>query len=164
MSVVLARVDHGVDDDGPMNKCFHYGQDFRDFKTTICGREGGAQTGRQSGKDASHALYSPLSVVGASCFVGCSPDSGQLKGGGGGGGGGGGCWWWWWGGGGGGGAGESAGAGFPRGAWRNVCPARARRATFVLSILSLAPGLSSPWEVPQVDCTRLQTFLARHLA
>ena len=39
-----------------------------------------------------------------------------------------------------------------------------RRATFVLSILSLAPGLSSPWEVPQVDHTRLQTFRARHLA
>ena len=36
--------------------------------------------------------------------------------------------------------------------------------TFVLSILSLAPSLSSPWEVPQVDRTRPQTFLARHLA
>ena len=45
----------------------------------------------------------------------------------------------------------------------NACPARARRATFVLSILSLAPSLSSPWEVPQVDRTRPQTFSARHL-
>ena len=36
----------------------------------------------------------------------------------------------------------------------NVCRARARRTTFVLSILSLAPSLSSPWEVPQVDRTR----------
>ena len=35
----------------------------------------------------------------------------------------------------------------------------ARRATFVLSILSLAPGLSSPWEVPQVDRTRPQGIL-----
>ena len=43
-------------------------------------------------------------------------------------------------------------------------PAHARRATFVLSILSLAPGLSSPWEFPQVDRTRPQTFPARHLA
>ena len=39
----------------------------------------------------------------------------------------------------------------------------ARCATFVLNILSLAPSLSSPWEVPQVDCTRPQTFFARHL-
>ena len=46
----------------------------------------------------------------------------------------------------------------------NVCPAHARRATFVLSILSLAPGLSSPQEVPQVDRTTPQTFRARHLA
>ena len=43
-------------------------------------------------------------------------------------------------------------------------PAHARRATFVLSILSLAPSLSSPREVPQVDRTRQQTFPARHLA
>ena len=40
----------------------------------------------------------------------------------------------------------------------------ARRATFVLSILSLAPDLSSPWEVPQVDRTRPQTFRAKHVA
>ena len=43
-------------------------------------------------------------------------------------------------------------------------PAHARRATFVWSILSLAPSLSPPSEVPQVDCTRPQTFPARHLA
>ena len=42
-------------------------------------------------------------------------------------------------------------------------PAHARRATFVLSILSVAPSLSSPWEVPQVERTRPQTFSARHL-
>ena len=40
----------------------------------------------------------------------------------------------------------------------------ARRATFVLSILSLAPGLSSPREIPQVDRTRPQTFRAKQLA
>ena len=37
-------------------------------------------------------------------------------------------------------------------------PAHARRATFVLSSLFL------PTEVPQVDCTRLQTFRAKHAA
>ena len=42
-------------------------------------------------------------------------------------------------------------------------PAHARHAPFVLSILSLAPSLSSPWEVPQVDHTRPQTFSARPL-
>ena len=34
-------------------------------------------------------------------------------------------------------------------AWGNVCLARTRRATFVISILSLAPSISSPREVPQ---------------
>ena len=43
-------------------------------------------------------------------------------------------------------------------------PAHARRATFVSSILSLAPNLSTPWEVPQVDSTRPQTSRAKHLA
>ena len=43
-------------------------------------------------------------------------------------------------------------------------PAHARRTTFVLSILSLAPGLSSPREVPHVDRTRPQTFRAKHVA
>ena len=37
--------------------------------------------------------------------------------------------------------------------WGNVCPACARRATFVFSILALAPSLSSPAEVPLVDRT-----------
>ena len=39
----------------------------------------------------------------------------------------------------------------------NVCPACALRmpgATFVSRIFSLAPILSSPWEVPQVDRSR----------
>ena len=45
----------------------------------------------------------------------------------------------------------------------NVCPARARCATFVISILALAPSLSSPWEVPQVDRTGPQTFPAKHV-
>ena len=39
---------------------------------------------------------------------------------------------------------------YPQGGW---LPARPTRATFVLSILALVPGLSSPREVPQVDCT-----------
>ena len=43
-------------------------------------------------------------------------------------------------------------------------PAHARRATFVVSILSLAPSLSPPREVPQVDCNRPQTFRAKHAA
>ena len=43
-------------------------------------------------------------------------------------------------------------------------PAHAWRATFVLRILSLAPSISSPREVPQVDRTGPQTFPARHLA
>ena len=43
-------------------------------------------------------------------------------------------------------------------------PAHARHATSVSSILSLAPRLSSPWEVPQVDHTRPQTFSAKHVA
>ena len=43
-------------------------------------------------------------------------------------------------------------------------PAHAQRATFVLSILSLAPSLFSPREVPQVDRTRPQTFRAKHVA
>ena len=41
--------------------------------------------------------------------------------------------------------------------------AHARHTTFLLSILSLAPSLSSPWEVPQVARTTPQTFPARHL-
>ena len=40
----------------------------------------------------------------------------------------------------------------------------ARRATIVVSILSLAPSLSSPREVPQVDRTGPQTFPAKQVA
>ena len=40
----------------------------------------------------------------------------------------------------------------------NVCPARTRCTTSVLSILALAPSLSSPREVPQVDRNGLPTF------
>ena len=51
--------------------------------------------------------------------------------------------------------------GEPRG---DVCPAHAQHTTFVLSILALAPILSSPGEVPQVDCTGPHTFPAKHVA
>ena len=44
-----------------------------------------------------------------------------------------------------------------------VCPAHAQRATFDFSILALAPNLSSPKEVPQVDRTGPQTFPAKHV-
>ena len=43
-------------------------------------------------------------------------------------------------------------------------PAHAWRTTFVQSILSLAPSLSPPREVPQVDHTRPQTFRSKHVA
>ena len=39
-------------------------------------------------------------------------------------------------------------------------PAHAQRATFVLSILSLAPSLSSPWEVPQGGILALRAHCA----
>ena len=45
----------------------------------------------------------------------------------------------------------------------NVCLVHARRATFVLSIPAVAPSLSSPREVPQVDRTGPQTFPAEHV-
>ena len=35
--------------------------------------------------------------------------------------------------------------------WRGVCPARAWRATFVLTIPALTPDLLSPRRAPQVD-------------
>ena len=44
-----------------------------------------------------------------------------------------------------------------------ACPAHARRTTFVLSILGLAPNISSPREVPQVDRTGPQTCPAKHV-
>ena len=40
-------------------------------------------------------------------------------------------------------------------------PFRAQHATFVLSILSLAPTLSSPREVPQIERTRPRAVLKR---
>ena len=40
----------------------------------------------------------------------------------------------------------------------------ARHTTFVLSIMALAPNLSSPREVPQVDRTAPQTFPAKNVA
>ena len=45
-----------------------------------------------------------------------------------------------------------------------ACLARARRATFVLSILALAPSISPPGELPQIDPTGLQTFPPKHIA
>ena len=42
-------------------------------------------------------------------------------------------------------------------------PVHARRATFVLSILALAPSVSSPRAVPQVDRTGPQTLPAKHM-
>ena len=42
--------------------------------------------------------------------------------------------------------------------WGNVCPARARRATFLLTIPTSAPDLPSHGEAPQVDHVALHTF------
>ena len=44
------------------------------------------------------------------------------------------------------------------------CPARARRATFVLLILTLTLDLPSPRGAPQVDRSGLQTFPTKHAA
>ena len=49
----------------------------------------------------------------------------------------------------------------PRG---NVCPARARRATFLLTIPTSAPDLPSHGEAPQVDHIALHTFPTKHVA
>ena len=49
----------------------------------------------------------------------------------------------------------------PRG---NVRPARARRATFLLTIPTSAPDLPSHGEAPQVDHVALQTFPTKHVA
>ena len=46
----------------------------------------------------------------------------------------------------------------------NVCPARARRATFVLTIPTSAPDLPSHGEAPQVDHVALHTFPTKHVA
>ena len=46
----------------------------------------------------------------------------------------------------------------------NVCPARARRATFLLTIPTSAPDLPSHGEAPQVDHIALHTFPTKHVA
>ena len=48
--------------------------------------------------------------------------------------------------------------------WGNVCPARARRATFLLTILTSSPDLPSHGEAPQVDHVALHTFPTKHVA
>ena len=45
----------------------------------------------------------------------------------------------------------------------NVDPGRAPRGTFAISTLALAPSLSSPQDVRQVDRTGPQTFPAKHV-
>ena len=51
-----------------------------------------------------------------------------------------------------------------RGNRGNVCLARARRATFLLTIPTSAPDLSSHGEAPQVDHIALHTFPTKHVA
>ena len=46
----------------------------------------------------------------------------------------------------------------------NVCPARARRATFLLTIPTSAPDLPSHGEAPQVDHVALHNFPTNHVA
>ena len=48
--------------------------------------------------------------------------------------------------------------------WGNVCPVRARRATFLLTIPTSAPDLPSHGEAPQVDHVALHTFPTKHVA
>ena len=48
--------------------------------------------------------------------------------------------------------------------WGNVCPARARCATFLLTIPTSAPDLPSHGEAPQVDHVALHTFPTKHVA
>ena len=48
--------------------------------------------------------------------------------------------------------------------WGNVCPARARRTTFLLTIPTSAPDLPSHGEAPQVDHVGLHTFPTKHVA
>ena len=48
--------------------------------------------------------------------------------------------------------------------WGNVCPVRARHATFLLTIPTSAPDLPSHGEAPQVDHSRLHTFPTKHAA
>ena len=49
-------------------------------------------------------------------------------------------------------------------AWGNVCPGRARRATFLLTIPTSAPDLPSHGEAPEVDHIALHTFPTKHVA
>ena len=44
----------------------------------------------------------------------------------------------------------------------DVCPGRARRATFLLTIPTLAPDLPSHGEAPQVNHVGLHTFPTKH--
>ena len=53
---------------------------------------------------------------------------------------------------------------FPHRLGGNVCPARARRATFLLTIPTSAPGLPSHGEALQVDHIALHTFPIKHVA
>ena len=48
--------------------------------------------------------------------------------------------------------------------WGNVCPARAWRATFLLTIPTSAPDFPSHGEAPQVDHVALHTFPTKHIA
>ena len=50
------------------------------------------------------------------------------------------------------------------GLWGNVCPARARRATFLLTIPTSAPDLPSHGETRQVDHIALHNFPTKHVA
>ena len=50
-----------------------------------------------------------------------------------------------------------------QGYWGNVCPARARRATFLLTIPTSTPDLPSHGEAPQVDHIALHTFPTKHV-
>ena len=46
----------------------------------------------------------------------------------------------------------------------NVCPARARRANFLLTIPTSTPGLPSHGGAPEVDHVGLHTFPTKHIA
>ena len=50
------------------------------------------------------------------------------------------------------------------GLWGNVCPARARRTTFLSTIPTSAPDLPSHGEAPQVDQVALHAFPTNHVA
>ena len=47
---------------------------------------------------------------------------------------------------------------------RPLCPARAQHATFLLTIRTTAPDLSSHGEAPQVDHVALHTLPTKHVA